>query len=374
MFTKTLLLPAVVATCLGCSHSDHEGDADDEHHDGNGDGDGDGDGDQEQPDGGTLEAIPGPAILIANGGSGSVHIIDPSTLKVASSTAVDEGMHPHHIGVAPHGKHVLITATSADLSAGHGTGEHGGHGAAATTTVYQLDLASGKLEGALEIAATAHNAAYTKDGKTIVVGMMEHGMIAAYDAATREEVFSVTGLAAPLEVTATNVGSLLVAESGAARVAVIDLATRAITTRFEMGAVPVAAWASGSSDYFVSVEEGKELRHIVEADGSVTMDAHTITPNGMPGQAVLTPDGGELWVAVEDRGVLAIFDAESHESIAELEAGTKPHGIVFEPGGARAFVTDEGGGAVLVIDVAARSVASQIDVGGKPNGIAWLTP
>jgi YVTN family beta-propeller protein len=369
MTTKLFLCAALALPAIGCSH---HGDDDGEHHGDPGDGDGDGDGDG-LPDGGAQLSIPNPAILIANGGSNSIQIIDPATLKVVATAPVDTGMHPHHISVAPDGSRALIVAPSADLSAGHGGGEHGGHGDAATTVIYDLDLASGKLESLLAVEATAHNAAFTKDGKTIVLAMMEHGMLAAYDATSLEEAFTVTGLEQPLEVTPTNVGSLLVAESGASRVAVVDLGTHEITTRFDVGAVPVAAWASGSSNYFVSVEEGMQLRHLVEGSDAVTMDEHTIEPNGMPGQAILTPDGAELWVAVEDRAVLAIFDGQSHASIAEVNAGTKPHGIVFAPDGARAFVTDESGGRVLVVDVAGRSVTSQIDVGGKPNGIVWLS-
>jgi YVTN family beta-propeller protein len=367
---EKLLLCSVVAFALwaGCSHSGHEENG--AHH---GDGDGvDGD-DRAEADAGAQQlAIPNPSILVANG-EGSLQVIDPATLKVVAAADVDVDMHPHHISIAPDRTRALITAPSEDLSAGHGGGAHGGgHGAGASSAIYALELATGELKKVLEVNATAHNAAFTKDGKTVVLGMMEHGMIAAYDALSFQETFTVTGFEMPLEVTPTNVGSLLVAESAASRVSVVDLATRKVSTQFATGAVPVAAWASGASDYFVSVEEGKQLRHLVEEESAVTMDEHIIEPNGMPGQAVLTPDGAELWVAVEDRAVLAIFNADSHESTAEFRAGVKPHGIVFEPGGARAFVTDEGGGKVLVIDVAARSISSQIDVAGKPNGIAWL--
>jgi YVTN family beta-propeller protein len=114
-----------------------------------------------------------------------------------------------------------------------------------------------------------------------------------------------------------------------------------------------------------------QVRHLIE-DETITMDEHAIDPGGMPGQAIVTPDGAELWVAVEDAGVIAIFDATTHETITEFPAGTKPHGIVFEPDGARAFVTDEDGGKLLVIDVAGRMVTSELDLGGKPNGILWL--
>jgi DNA-binding beta-propeller fold protein YncE len=283
------------------------------------------------------------------------------------------GLHPHHISVSPDGARALITATSADLSLGHGAGAHAGHGGGAVSTVvYQLDIASRELREVITLDATAHNAAFTKDGATVVLAMMEHGMIAGYDATTFTETFTAMGFMMPLEVTPTGTGTLLVAESGASRVSVFDLGSRTISNQFEVGAVPVAAWASGGSAYFVSVEEGMQVRHLVEGDAGVTLDEHIVDPEGMPGQAVLTPNGDELWVAVEDRGVLALFGATTHEKLAEIAAGMKPHGIVFEPSGERAFVTDEDGGKLLIIDVAARSISSELPLGGKPNGIVWL--
>lgn len=322
--------------------------------------------------GGTFTAIPNPALVVANGGTGTIQVIDPAALSIVSSVSVGSGLHPHHIAVAADKSAVLITATSADLSEGHG-GEHGGgHGASATTTVYRIDIASREMTEVISVDATAHNAAFTRDGATIVLGMLEHGMVVGYSASTFAETFSATGFQMPLEVTPTGVGALLVAESGAARVASFDLASRSVTTTFDVGSTPVAAWASGGLNYFVSVEEGMQVRHLVEGATTVTMDAHSLDPGGMPGQAVMTPEGHELWVAVEDRGVIVIFNPDTHEKLGEFAAGTKPHGIVFEPLGSRAFVTDESGGRVLVIDVPGRSVTSEIAVSGKPNGIAWV--
>lgn len=329
--------------------------------------------DSTSDDSGTFTSIPNPALLIANGGSGLVSLVDPATLEVVASMPVMDGMHPHHVSVSPDKSRVLITATSADLSAGHSGTAHAGHGgAAASTMVYLLDVTSRELRNVITVDATAHNAAFTRDDASIVLAMMEHGMIVGHDATTFAETFTADGFDMPLEVTPTDVGSLLVAESGASRVTLFDLASRTISTRFEVGAVPVAAWASGGSNYFVSVEEGMQVRHLVESGTNVTMDAHLIDPGGMPGQAVMTPNGSELWVAVEDRGVLAVFEAATHEKLTEFAAGTKPHGIAFEPSGARAFVTDEDGGKLLVIDVAAHSITSEVALGGKPNGIAWL--
>lgn len=318
--------------------------------------------------GGTFKAIPNPAILIANGGNGNISIIDPVSLTVVESLSVMSGMNPHHVGLSPDKTRVLITATSGDLSGGHG----GGHGSSeASTMVYQLSLVSRDLNDIITVDATAHNAAFSRDGKAILLGMMEHGMVVGYDATTFSQTFEASGFEMPLEVTPASTNSLLVAESGAGRVTLFDLTSKSKTAMFDVGLTPVAAWASGDRNYFVSVEGGKLLKHLVEG-AAVTLDTHAIDPNGIPGQAVMTPNAQELWVAVEDRGVVAYFNPDTHAKLGEFVAGTKPHGIIFEPSGARAFVTDEGGGRVLVVNVATHAVTSEIALGGKPNGIVWL--
>lgn len=321
--------------------------------------------------GGTFTSLPNPAIVVA-AGEGKVVIIDPASLSVASSVPVAAGLHPHHLAASADGSKVLVSATSADLSAGH-EGGHAGHGRAGRTGIYLVDVERRELRHALEVEATAHNAAFMPDGRTLVLAMMEHGMVAGYDATSLRQVYSAGGFGGPLEVTPTSRGMVLVAESTTGRVAVFDPGTRTVSDRFDVGPLPVAAWASGGGHFYVSVEHGRQLRHITEGPTGVTMDAHRIDVQGAPAQAMLTPNGAELWVAVEDRGVVAVFAGGTHAKVAEFRAGVKPHGIAFDPSGSRAFVTDEGGARVLVIDVATRSVTQEIPVGGKPNGILWLS-
>jgi YVTN family beta-propeller protein len=66
------------------------------------------------------------------------------------------------------------------------------------------------------------------------------------------------------------------------------------------------------------------------------------------------------------------FDAASHAKLAEVAAGTKPHGLAFDPTGARIFVTDEVAGKIIVIDAKTRVVINEIVTGGAPNGIVWI--
>jgi YVTN family beta-propeller protein len=348
---RQIFAASVILALMGCSSDDDSG---------------------EREGARSFTSLPNPAIIVASG-NGSLSIIDPSSLAVVSSLNVTAGLHPHHVSVAGSGTKVLVTATSADLSAGHSEG-HTAHGAGAHTTIYQLDVNSRELGSVLEIDATAHNAAFTSDDQVVVLGMLEHGTIAGYDARSFAQVFAAGDFGAPLEVTPTDSGLLLVAESGTGQVAVFDPASQMITERIDVGPLPVAAWRSGGAHYYVSVEEGQELRHLVEQGTTVSADSHALDVQGAPGQAMLLPSGAELWVAVENRGVIAVFDGADHALITELPAGIKPHGIAFDPDGTRAFVTDEAASRILVIDVASRAVTAEIPTAPKPNGIAWLVP
>ncbi len=344
---KTALLCALSLSLLACSHMDTS------------------------PGGGTFSQLPPQALIIANGGTGEVQIIDPATLSLVSKLSVMSGMKPHHFGRSPDGKKLLVTATSGDLSAGHNGAGHSG-GGTATTMVYQLDIAGKTLRDIFSVDATGHNAAYTRDGKSIVIGMAEHGMVSVRDATTLAEKSSANGLGSPLEVTPTGLDSLLVAESSSGKIAVVTLANRTVTARFDVGATPVAAWPAANGNYFVSSEAAMKIWRLNETNGTIQLDARVLDPGGMPGQVVMSPDGKEIWAAVEDRQVLVVFDAVSHAKLAEIPAGVKPHGLAFHPMGSKLFVTDEGGGKVLVVDVATRVVTAEIITGGAPNGIVWV--
>jgi DNA-binding beta-propeller fold protein YncE len=139
--------------------------------------------------GGTFTSIPNPALVIANGGSETISIIDPATMTVVSELPARSGMNPHHISISPDRSRVLITAPSADLAAGHAGGGHGGGhgGSAASTTVYLIEVGSRVMREVITVDATAHNAAFTRDGASIVLGMMEQGMIAGYDATANQQ-------------------------------------------------------------------------------------------------------------------------------------------------------------------------------------------
>ncbi len=327
------------------------------------------------------------ALYVANGSTSSVSILDPDTLKVLDTLELDKEYRPHHWALSPDGKTALLAAPNADLSGGHGGSAeapdaggspgggahgavHGGGGEAseAMSAVYAINTVTRKATRLAEIDATVHNAAYTRDGKQVLLGMMEHGMLMAYEAGSFKELWSLEVGEMPLEVSPTPDGkTALVALSGSAQLAVVDLSTKT-SSNLPVGMLPVAAWLSGGSAYVTN--EGDKTVSIISLE-TLTLES-TFAAGGTPGQAFVSPDGNELWIALEDEGKVRIADPKSGKMLAEVSAGVRPHGIAFEPSGKRVFVTDEGDGKVLVFDRAKRSLLGTVEVGGEPNGILWV--
>lgn len=323
--------------------------------------------DDDSSDRTSLGVIPNPALIVANGGAGLVQIINPATGTVVATAPVDDEFYPHHLSISHDGAHVLMTATGTDLSGGHGGGHGGG---AAGSRVYRIDTATGEFTKVLSLDATVHNAAFLGESDDFALCQAEHGMVHVYDGNSLEQVWSAAVGSMPLEATSTHDGNLIVvANSGDASVSVVDVAARAVSRTVPVGQTPVAAWLSVDGSFHVSNEDGGTLSML---NGALSEVSATIDVMGVPGQAFETPDGSELWVAIENRGVVGIYDAATHTLHHEISVGAKPHGIAFNTSGSVAYVTNETSGKVHVIDVATRQVLSDLTVGGKPNGVVFL--
>jgi YVTN family beta-propeller protein len=94
------------------------------------------------------------------------------------------------------------------------------------------------------------------------------------------------------------------------------------------------------------------------------IDLGTLDPPGvgLPFDAVVTPDGGELWVVNAASNDLSVIDLSANRLAAHIEVGHNPRGIVLSPDGATAYVNNTLGGTVSVVDTAAYTVVDTIAV------------
>jgi YVTN family beta-propeller protein len=84
---------------------------------------------------------------------------------------------------------------------------------------------------------------------------------------------------------------------------------------------------------------------------------------GLPFDAVLTPDGDELWVVNAASNDLSVIDLTAAPLLAaHVEVGDNPRGIVMAPDGATAYVNNTLVGTVSVVDTATYAVTEVITV------------
>jgi YVTN family beta-propeller protein len=87
---------------------------------------------------------------------------------------------------------------------------------------------------------------------------------------------------------------------------------------------------------------------------------------GLPFDAAVTPDGGELWVVNAASNDLSVVDLATGYLAAHVEVGHNPRGIVLSPDGTTAYVNNTLEGTVSVIDTAAYTVTGAIIVSDIP--------
>jgi YVTN family beta-propeller protein len=136
--------------------------------------------------------------------------------------------------------------------------------------------------------------------------------------------------------------------TGAAGLAMIDMATRKLERKVAAGPAPVAVAVSpdGRTAYVVNAGSN-ELTLVDVASGAVKSSA----PTGMAPQGVaIRPDGKIVYVVSHDADEVYALDAKTMKLVIRIEAGPRPQSIVFSRRGDLAFAPDEGFVAVSFLD------------------------
>ncbi|MCK5802991.1 MAG: hypothetical protein KAI66_09175 [Lentisphaeria bacterium] len=93
-------------------------------------------------------------------------------------------------------------------------------------------------------------------------------------------------------------------------------------------------------------------------------DLGTLDPPGvgLPFDAVVTPDGRELWIVNAASNDISVIDLEARRLAAHIEVEDNPRAIVLSLDGMTAYVNNTLAGTVSVIDVASYTVVDTIAV------------
>ena len=150
---------------------------------------------------------------------------------------------------------------------------------------------------------------------------------------------------------------------------VVDLATRAVTRRVALGAVPYACVADpGTGHVLVSLWSAAAIA-VVDPDSGRVIGRCAV--GGHPTDLALSPRDGRLFVANANDGTVSVLDPASgriEETLAtalsgRAGAGATPDGVALDPTGARLYAADADANALCVFDVSRR---------GQSKAIGWL--
>jgi YVTN family beta-propeller protein len=89
-----------------------------------------------------------------------------------------------------------------------------------------------------------------------------------------------------------------------------------------------------------------------------------INLEGMPYDAIFSPDGKEIWTALMmPVGKVNVFDADSYNLLNSVTVGNMPAGIAFSDDGNKVFVANGMSGSITIIDAGTKMMIDSIITG-----------
>jgi YVTN family beta-propeller protein len=215
-----------------------------------------------------------------------------------------------------------------------------------------------------------------------------------------------TGAINPDGITMATLGADTYAFGPVQPLVIMDLQTGKVLQRtgyslqgYEVGSTDPPVYSHDGKTLWVQNPEGlfggtnKLVRFAVKPDGTVNVTPVAVIPlPGVPAGMTLSPDGSDLYVALNSSNTLGVISTATNQLIKQIPVGNAPRQVVLV--GSRAFVSDEGGrvakpgdstdrsdgtpivvhpgtavpatGTVSVVDTAAAKVVDTISVGLGP--------
>jgi YVTN family beta-propeller protein len=151
-------------------------------------------------------------------------------------------------------------------------------------------------------------------------------------------------------------------------VTVVDIATRKVLGRIEVGPHPHGIAAPASGDLLlVTVEGGKG--ELVWIDPTTDKVVRRLPTGPAPNQLAITPDGKFAYVPVGG-GIYQVVDVAEAKIIDKIVTGGQPHNALCSADGQHMYLAPLGGKkTVTIVDVASRKVVGEIPFSGSVRPI-----
>ena len=300
----------------------------------------------------------GQRAYVANRGSDSVSVVDLATNQVVTQVSV--GRQPYGVVVSPDGDwlcvaeqgadqvRVLDAATLASLSVHPTTDRPSGLALDDDGTTLYVTHSLGNAITVLSIYP--HHLYFP-----LILVDWETGDLVAGEMASFADQLSISqSVTIPLWPDSNLVQSIVLSPDGSTAYVPhtrSNTSNRALT--FDTTVFPL-----------ISLIDLSTQQHLVGQQ----IDLGTLDPPGvgLPFDAAVTPDGGELWVVNAASNDVSVIGLSPRHLAAHIEVGDNPRGIVLSPDGTTAYVNNTLAGTVSVIDTAAYTITDVITVTNIP--------
>jgi YVTN family beta-propeller protein len=308
----------------------------------------------------------GTKVVIAEGASHQVQIINVSSQTLATTVAIPEvggtKSRPDAVAVTPNG----LTAYVVD---------------GANKLVYPITISSGVLGAGIAVGTQGDPGAVvvTANGETVYVANYSAHNVSVITTSSNKVTATVaigageTGKPIALAVT-PNSSHVYVADQGNAQIDDITTASNTVSKTIAVGSMVDANVVGGGdpnilaitpegSKLYVASYTGHGVEDIATATDTVTgtitlFESATANPNAL----ALTPNGCQLYVHEHAHNVVDVITVSSDAVPAHPAVGTTgdPTGISVTPDSTHVYVANKGGPSVSVIATATNTVSSTL--------------
>ena len=271
---------------------------------------------------GAAGAPDGSRFYFTNEAQHTVDIVDSMTLKVTKQIALSN--RPNNISISKDGKKLFVAIV-------------GGEGA-----VDVIDTESVTRVKTIPTAGGVHNTFVTPDGKFVVAGSIVGKKLTVIDAFTDSTLWSMSfdeGVR-PIAFERKPDGStkrMFVQITNYHGFYIVDFETHAEVGRVQLPALP------------------PDQRHLDMLQGS---PAHGIG---------VAPDGKTLWVCSKMNSYIYGYSVPDLKLLGGVHVGDHPDWLTFSPDSKTVYVANAGSNSVSAVDIASRKEVARIPVGQVPK-------
>jgi len=211
----------------------------------------------------------------------------------------------------------------------------------------------------------------------LYVGNRNAGTLSVVSTSSNTVVKTIAVAATPTNMTVNaSRNKLYVTHSSTASVSVIDLATDSLIKTIPVGASPWGLESSpNGAKVYVANLFGNSISVIDTATDTVTK---TIAVGFYPYPVAFTPNGAKAYVVNGTSSSVSVIDVASDAEVKRIPVGPAPRSIAIKPDGTKAYVACQGSGFTLspvsIIDLASDTVVKTVSIGGFNANLVVLTP